>query len=44
MTTTTDNTWTPQQWEQHELKNVHRTIRSLVGMHPATDWSPASID
>jgi hypothetical protein len=29
---------------QHELKNVHRTIRSLVGMHPATDWSPASID
>jgi hypothetical protein len=30
---------TPQQWNRHKINDVHRTMRSLLGMYPATEWS-----
>jgi hypothetical protein len=30
---------TAEQWDRHRIKDVHRTMRSLLGMYPAADWS-----
>jgi hypothetical protein len=37
--TTTDHTWTAEQWDQHQIAGVQSTIRSLLDVCPSTDWS-----